>query len=89
MYLTVDEIQDQRGFDQKKITPIFNTQNKFSVEKIIYFFFGSPLHATGWAVGPDLEGKSVKMRRDQVPAKNFADIEFGSYSQNQTKISKI
>ena len=74
---------------KKKITPIFNTQNKFSVEKIIFFFLGSPLHATGWAVGPDLEGKSVKMRRDQVPAKNFADIEFGSYSQNQTKISKI
>ena len=24
---------------KKKITPIFNTQNKFSVEKIIYFFF--------------------------------------------------
>ena len=74
---------------KKKITPIFNTQNKFSVEKIIYFFFGSPLHATGWAVGPDLEGKSVKMRQDQVPAKNFADIEFGSYSQNQAKITKI
>ena len=74
---------------KKIFTPIFNTQNSFGMEKLIYFFFGSPLHATGWAVGPDLEGKSVKMRRDQVPAKNFADIEFGSYSQNQTKISKI
>ena len=50
---------------------------------------GLPLHAKGWAVGVDLDRKSVKMRRVQVPARNFADIEFGSYSQNKLKISKI
>ena len=74
---------------KKIFTPIFNTQNSFGMEKLMFFFIGLPLHATGWAVGVDLDGKSVKMRRVQVPARNFADIEFGSYSQNKFKISKI
>ena len=30
-------------------------------------FIGLPLHATGWAVGVDLDGKNVKMRWAQKP----------------------
>ena len=54
-------LKKSRGLDQKKITPIFNAQNRFVMEKVMFFLFWLPFQAIGGAVETDLDRKSVKI----------------------------